>query len=63
LTPLPLLRLLQDGTVLIGQDVIDPPEGYVTPYSRRSEGNGTPAAIAVHPSDCFYSFKRLLGKS
>lgn len=58
-----LALLLQDGTTLVGQAVVDPPEGYATPYSQASSSNGAGAAVRVQPSDCFHSFKRLLGKT
>lgn len=57
-----IVAIAQDGKMLVGQAVIDPPEGYATPYSSRQPGEAQEGAIRVLPSDCFHSFKRLLGK-
>ena len=54
----------QDGTMLVGQAVLDPPPGYATPYSRgAADGSGGAPLVRVLPADCFHSFKRLLGKT
>lgn len=46
--------------MLVGQEVLDPPEGYATRYS--SSQAQTTAAVVIPLSDTFHSFKRLLGK-
>lgn len=48
--------------MLVGQAVLDPPEGYATPYSRSQPGDSQPSVVRVLPTDCFHSFKRLMGK-
>lgn len=55
-----LLFASQDGRVLVGQEVLDPPEGYATPYS--SSQSQRDAAVVIPLTDTFHSFKRLMGK-
>ncbi|KAL4443559.1 hypothetical protein ABPG75_011296 [Micractinium tetrahymenae] len=55
-----IVAVASDGRVLVGQEVLGPPEGYATPYtSSRAQGH---AAVAIPPTDTFHSFKRLMGK-
>ncbi|KAI3428105.1 hypothetical protein D9Q98_006488 [Chlorella vulgaris] len=58
-----IVGIAQDGKMLVGQAVLDPPEGYATPYSRSQPGDSQPSVVRVLPTDCFHSFKRLMGKS
>lgn len=46
--------------MLVGQEVLDPPEGYATPYSSRRQQRA--AAMPIPPADTFHSFKRLMGR-
>lgn len=46
--------------MLVGQEVIDPPEGYATPYS--SSRSQQEASVIIPAGDTFHSFKRLMGK-
>lgn len=46
--------------MLVGQEVLDPPEGYATPYS--SSQSQRDAAVVIPLTDTFHSFKRLMGK-
>ena len=80
LPPPPLRSLLrwrppntraQDGATLVGQEILDPPARYLTPYncgqpSSQSEGPSAvpppPPLVQVLSADCFHSFKRLMGK-
>ncbi|KAL4447327.1 hypothetical protein ABPG77_007360 [Micractinium sp. CCAP 211/92] len=55
-----IVAIAPDGRVLVGQEVLDPPECYATPYS--SSQAQTTAAVVIPLSDTFHSFKRLLGK-